>query len=137
MFGRRGFGIIWMVLLIIGLLALGGYAGWSQGYMMGLAASSGEGARVVPHPPFGYGYGYGFFPLFFGLGIFFKLAFILLFFLFIGKVFRFWAWRTAGGPPGEHWARHYGHTPPWYSEEKGTPERPKGEADVDDPLSEA
>lgn len=135
MFGRRGFGIIWVVLLIIGLLALGGYAGWSQGYMMDLAAGGGEGARVAPYPPFAFGY--GFFPLFFGLGIFFKLAFFLLIFLFIAKIFRFWTWRTAGGPPGEYWGRRHGHRPPWYSDEEESPKRPKGEADIDDTMSEA
>ena len=86
----------------IGLLALGGYLGWSGGYTVGLA-DGGEG--IHGHWPGG---------LFLGFGLFFNLIFILFLVFLVAKIFRFRSWRTAGGPRG-YWSRHggghdfYGH----------------------------
>ena len=76
MYGRRIIGAILVALLLIGLLAFGGYIGWTQGYAAGsLAASSLEdGATVVYAVPH---YGKGFYP-FFGFGWCFTLGFLLL-----------------------------------------------------------
>lgn len=118
MFGRRIIGVILVVLLIGGLLSLGGYLGWQQGYAMGSLAAAGESGQVVPRPFYGVGF-YPFFPLFFGFGLIFKLLFFLLVIFLIARMFRFWSWRTAGGPPGHRWGRHWHHgPPPWYRGEK-------------------
>jgi hypothetical protein len=130
MLQRSGlFRVLFVVLVIISLLSLGGYLGWSQGYTAGVIAADGSGAyeggaRPVPlaRP---YYYGYGFFPIFFGFGLFFKLIFILFIIFLISRLFRFWAW---GGPWGRGWggphARHHHHGPPWSGE------RPDGPDDI-------
>ncbi len=137
MFRRSILKVLVITLLIIGALMVSSYAGWSQGYVMGLAAESGgEGSVVAPYvvPP-GYGYGYGFHPFFWGIGLFFKVAFFLFFFMMIAKFFGFWAWRMAGGPGG-HWGHHkHWHPescPPWaFGEEGPSSEKPKDdEADL-------
>ena len=92
---RRGMARLLLVALVgVGLLALGGYFGWSEGYNVGLA-DGGEGIR---------GYGPG--GLFLGIGLFFKLMFILFLVFLVAKIFRFWAWRSAGGPGGHHWGKY-------------------------------
>ena len=101
-------------LIIVGLLILGGFAiqriSWSQGYRMGQLAAGGEGVAVVPHAPYGLGYHPG---LFFTVGLLFLLLIVM------GKFFRFWAWKTAGGPwmmsgaMARHWHRPRGPMPPW------------------------
>ena len=99
---RKGFvSFLVVALIVMGLLGLGGYAGWSQGYAAGLA--TGAGGAVPAYVPFAY----GFTPVFFGIGLFFKFAFLLLFFFIIFKMFRFFTWRMAGGPQGgPPWGRH-------------------------------
>jgi hypothetical protein len=114
MFVRRIFALILVVLLVIGLLSIAGYAGWSQGYTMGHLAASGEGGTVAPYAP----YAIGFSPFWFGIGLFFKLGLLLLLFLVVAKCFGFWAWRMASGPQGKYWAKHWPHhgppRPPWH-----------------------
>ncbi|MDX1523813.1 MAG: hypothetical protein R3264_19455 [Anaerolineae bacterium] len=138
MFFRGGvFRILFVLLLIGGLLSLGGFFGWSQGYTAGLAAADGGARAVGPYPV----YGFGFFPFFWGFGLIFKLGLLLLFFLFIGKIFRFWRWRGAGGPQGSGWGgpghyhphgdRHHHRRPPWADRKGG----PRGDT-VDDEPSE-
>jgi len=118
-------------LIVIGLLIVGGWAiyrtGWSQGY---LAAGSEAGA-IAPYAPYGFGYPGG--P--FGARLFFTVGLFILLLVVIGKCFRFWAWRTAGGPwmmaggpMDRHWARHWhrphGPVPPWcWGWEKPSDER--------------
>ena len=122
--GRGIFRILIMLLLIGGLLSLGGYFGYSQGFTAGIAATDGAavegGARAFgPYPyPYHYGYGFGFFPLFFGFGIL-KLLFFFFILMFISKLFWFSRWRMAGGPGG--WGKgpgwHHHGPPPWQKEE--------------------
>jgi hypothetical protein len=123
MFRGRLFGAILIVLLIIGLLSIGGYLGWSQGFAAGsLAAAGGDG---IPAPRGFYGPGFFFFPLFLGFGLFFKLGLFLLLLLLIGKLFGFWTWRMAGRPPGYGWGRHWhkhGSPPPWYKDQESPSE---------------
>ncbi len=109
MFRGRGFiRLLFLGLLIIGLMSLGGYFGWSQGFASGLAAADGADGIARAYPVYPY-YGFGFFPFFF-LGGIFKLFFFIFFFGFLFKMFGFWRWRMAGGP--EHWKHHHGG-PPW------------------------
>jgi len=128
MFGRRLIGIILVLLLIGGLLSVSGYLGWQQGYAMGSLAAAGDGGQVVPHPYYGVGF-FPFFPLFFGFGLIFKFLFFLFLIVLIAKMFRFWTWRTAGGPPGYGWGRHWHHhgPPPWYKGEKESSEENEGQ----------
>ncbi len=134
MFRRGLFRVLVIALLIFGALMIGSYAGWSQGYVSGLAVgNAGEGSVVVPYA---MPYGYGFHPFFWGIGLFFKLAFFFFFFMIIAKFFGFFAWRMAGGPGG-HW-KHHRHwhpeaRPPWATGEEGpSSERSKDdEADVE------
>lgn len=94
--------VILIGLLLVGLMAMGGYLGWLQGYAVGLAA---EGEVIHHHTG-------GFAPFFIGLGLL-KLLFFLLLFLFISKLF-FRGWRSHGraypGPWGRHleeWHEHH------------------------------
>lgn len=130
--------VLLAALIVIGLVILGGLAihriGWSQGYKVGqLAAGSEEGATV----PYG---AYGFGPS----GLFLTIGLLLLLLIMIGKFFRFWAWKMAGGPwmmagsPevkrwARHWHRPHGPMPPWCwgweepSEEKAEKAEPDAE----------
>ena len=132
MFGRRIFAVLLLVLFVIGLLSLGGYLGWSQGYMAGLAAADGGEGVVGPRAFYGYGF-FPFFPFFFGFGLFFKFAFLLLLFFLIFRMFGFWRWRMAGGPPGwgKYHHRHHHGPPPWYRGEE------EAESDADGEEAEA
>ncbi len=132
MFRRGILKVLVIALLLMGALMVGSYAGWSQGYMMGLAAGSGvEGSAVVPYG-MPYGYGYGFHPFFWGIGLFFKFAFFFLFFMMIVKFFGFWAWHKAGGPAG-HWGKHrHWHSetcPPWAAGKEGRPAAEEAKGD--------
>jgi len=112
-------------LILIGLLILGGLAihriGWSQGYKVGQLAAGIEEGATVPYGAYGFRYS----------GLFLTVGLVLLLLIFVGKFFRFWAWKMAWGPwmmaggpwkmahrpKGEHWARHWhrphGPMPPW------------------------
>ena len=107
MFRRGLLPLTLMVLFVIGLLSVGAYAVWSQAYASGLAAGAAAAGNVVPYAP----HFVGFSPFFFGLMFFFKIALLLLLFLVIIKIFRFWSWRRAGGPQGGPWGghRHWRH----------------------------
>jgi hypothetical protein len=134
-------------LIVVALLILGGFAihhiSWSQGYRMGQLATGGEGVAVVPYAPYGFGRS----------GLFVTIGLIFLLLIVMGKVFRFWAWKTVGGPwvmahgPwmmaggakdadwARRWHRFHGPVPPWWwgwekpSEEK--PEQPGSDAESD------
>ena len=119
MFGRRIIGVILILLVIGGLLSLGGYLGWQQGFAMGSLAAAGEGGQAVPRAYYGMGF-FPFSPFFFGFGLIFKFLFFIFLFMLIAKMFRFWSWRTAGGPPGYGWGKRWHHhgPPPWYKGER-------------------
>lgn len=121
-----------LALLLIGLLAAGGYwvyrVGWAQGYQAAaISAAQAAGSAASPaapnaaapygaapwaYGPWGYrhhmwGPGFGFFPLF-GIGFF------ILFMLLIGGLFRGMAYRRWGGPPppgpwSHYWRQEHEH----------------------------
>ena len=74
--------VVVAALVIVGLMALGGYFGYSQGYDAGLASDGGRD---------------GFSAFFLGIGLLFK--FLLVFFLvsLIAKLFFFRRWARHGG----------------------------------------
>jgi hypothetical protein len=108
-----------IVAAVVGILLFGAIAGvirqagWNEGFLYGLLASGGDGAKAVTpyltHPG-GYGpHGWGWHPFWF-IGGFFKFLFfaflLMIFFKFIG----FWRWRMHGGQfDGPHWH----HQGPW------------------------
>jgi hypothetical protein len=124
-------------LIIFGLMILGGFAihqiSWSQGYRMGQLAAGSESGAVVPYVPYGFGRS----------GLFITIGLILLLLIVMGKFFRFWAWKTVGGPwvmthgPwmmagrakdadwARHWHRFHGPVPPWWGWEKPSEEKPE------------
>jgi hypothetical protein len=130
------------ILILIGLLMLGGFAiyriSWLEGYQMGQLAAAGiTDGRVMPYAAYRPGCG----------GVLLTLGAIFLLLLIVGKLFRFWTWKTAWGPGGgaggserERWVRHWhahrphGPIPPWCwgweepAEEKA--EKPETDADA-------
>jgi hypothetical protein len=137
------------ILIIIGMLIAGGFVfyriSWLEGYRTGQMVAAGVAdGTVVPYVPHQPGCG----------GLLLTLGAIFLLLLVVGKFFRFWAWRAAGGPgmmphgqKSEYWARHWrrhrphGPVPPWCwdweepSEEKA--EEPKPDTDASDADSMA
>ena len=100
MFRRGSILVVLIGLFVFGLLGVGGYAGWSQGFDAGLVAGAqGEVPAYVP-------YAIGFSPVFLGVALFFKVALMFLILFGIFRMFRFFAWRTAGGPQSGPWGRH-------------------------------
>lgn len=103
-----------IALLLIGLLALGGSAmqrnAWTQGYLMGQAAASGDGsasAALAPYMAYGHGLGGGLAGPGFGLlACLFPLGLLAFLAFAFGGFFRHKAWR--GGPP-EHWRQQWHH----------------------------
>lgn len=115
---RRGLvSFLVIALIVAGLLGLGGYAGWSQGYAAGLV--TGAGGAVPAYVPFAHGFS----PVFFGIGFIFKFLFLILFFFIIIRMFKFFTWRMAGGPQGgPPWGRHghgEGRHGPWGRKGRG------------------
>ncbi len=120
------YGILWRILLallLVGVLIAGGAAiyrtGWAQGYQVGaLAANSPNTQGNNPLPYRGYPYGgfwpgYGF-PFFFPpFGIFFGIGFFFLIFFLVGGLFRLFGWRRWAGPYGP---RYWGPDPRWNRE---------------------
>ena len=127
-----------VTLVVIALLAVGGFAvyrtAWSQGYAAAqLRAEVGEGATM----PWGFGYPgrpFGFALRPFGAGPLVTVVLALLFFAVIGRLLRFILWGPAwrfgmAGPWPRHWRRFHqrwphgpmphGHVPPWWWGEEG------------------
>lgn len=143
--------LIWtlLTLLIIALLAGGGFAayrfGYSQGYAVNLEATIGEEGIVSPwgfgYPGRYFGPGMGFSPfphvggLLFGIGIF------ILILVLIGKSLRYLFWRTACGPEGawaRGWHRHHGPIPPWYRDwEEPSKDKGGSSAEANDAMSKS
>ena len=102
-----------LALAAIGLLVAGMRgafsAGWWQGYQVGQAAESKEGATPYWGPrgmPYGPGHigprAYGFRPFGF-LRPLFTFALLLFLFGLIAKAFGFWAWKRAWWASGKDW----------------------------------
>ena len=118
------------VLLLIGLVAAGGYAAYRTGIAQGVAqapevasaiAQAAESGQPVPVPPmYGYGYPYGWgYPRHFGFfpfgGICLSIFFIFLFFGLLRFAF-FRPWHRGWGHHG-HWGRKWeGGVPPMFDE---------------------
>ena len=103
-------------LLMVGLLAAGGYLGWSQGYEAGL------GSQGVAGPYWGGASGF-----FIGIGLFFKFLLVLFVVLLISKLLFFRGWRRHGGPGPHHWRGWRNHYDEPYVE--GRPPRGPGGED--------
>ena len=73
-------------LVVVGLMTLGGYLGWSQGYIAGLAA---EGERI-------HGFGGAAVPLFLGLGL------LNIFFFVFSSCSSASSFSGDGNPTAEH-----------------------------------
>jgi len=123
-------------LIVVGLLIAGGSAiqrsAWSQGYMMGRLSASGDDGGVVPYAPYGYpGRHVGPSSFLCGVGPLFTVGLLFLLLVGAGKIFHFRAWKEAGGPLGEGWAKHWhqrhGHMPPWcWGQEEPSEEKTEG-----------
>ena len=116
-----------VMLVIVGLLAVGGVAlyraGWSQGYVAGQVVEGEEGAMASP----GLGYPGWHLSGPFMFGAVFKVGLLLLFLAVIAKMLRFVLWgpawrfgmagprfrRIAGWHHAAHWQRMHGPVPPW------------------------
>jgi hypothetical protein len=84
-------------------------------------------------------------PFLCGIGMFFTVGSFLMLLFGVGTFFRFRAWKMAGGPKSEGWARHWhrphGPMPPWCrgweepseeEAEKAEPETGTGDAETED-----
>lgn len=120
------------VLLLIGLVAAGGFMAYKAGIAQGVSqapavataiSQAAENGQAVP-PMVGPGYGYGFHPYGFGYphhfgffplgGICFSIFFIFLFFGFLKMIFfRPWRHGHMHGPWSRHWE---GGVPPMFNE---------------------
>ena len=143
-------------LIVFGCLVIGGFAvyrsGQSQGYMMGRLSASGDDGAIAPYAPYGFGYPSrhsSFAPFLCSAGLF------VLLLVAAGKFFRFRAWKAAGGPEGERWARHWpfgkapsrhgaqdwhrrhGPMPPWCWGWEKPPEEKAEEAEPDAETGDA
>ncbi len=136
-----------VMLVVVGLLVVGGFAvyrtGWSQGYAAGQLGAEGEEGTTMP---WGFGYPgrpFGFAPRPFGAGPLVAVVLALLFFAVIGKLLRFVVWGPAwrfgmAGPRPGHWRRFHqrwphgpvphGPVPPWYWGWEG-PREEEGDTD--------
>ena len=144
MFRKRFLWTPVIVLIVIGLLVVGGFAahriGWSRGYMMGQMADVGDSETPVVPRPYGFvrpGRYFGFSPFVFGLGILFMLGLIPLLLVTIRRIFWLRAWKMAGMPMmGECWARHwhrpYGPVPHWWWDRQKSPGGKAEDAEPDE-----
>jgi hypothetical protein len=120
------------VLLLVGLVAAGGFMAYKAGVAQGVmqapevataiseAAKNGQAAPPMMYPGYNYGYRpygfgpghhFGFFPL---GGICFSIFFLFLFFGFLKMVFfRPWRYGHMHGPWGRHWEDGF---PPMFNE---------------------
>ena len=89
-------------LVVAGLLTIGGYFGWSQGYEAGLI----EEGTARSYAPF------------FGIGLFLKFLLVLVLVLLVSKIFFFRRWKHGGGRHGGPWGRH------WHEHPYGEPHWP-------------
>ena len=108
---RRGFARFFIVaLLLLGLVTVAGYFGWSQGYDAGLAEIAGEGATTFG--PIANGFAVGFF----GITLFFKLLLFMFLFFIITRIFFFGRHRS-GRDHHRDWRRQGRRGHPHYGED--------------------
>jgi hypothetical protein len=123
MFRRGSFILRFMAaLLLIAILAGGGYAvyrlGFTQGYAVGIAQTAGDSQQFRQGFPYYPGFmmphfGFGFFPIFPLFGFLFFGFFILM---LVGFIFRPRHWGPAGM---QHMHDHPWGPPPWAKEQPG------------------
>lgn len=133
MFRGRFLGLLFAMLLVVGLLGLAGSsiyrAGWTQGYFVGKVSDGGEAGTVTPDsvPGRALYYGRGFSP---ADGFFETVVKCFLFLFLIGMFFKFIGllmWRKGGHRGwrgwGHHgrWHKHHDRTPPWYDDDSEEP----------------
>ena len=142
MFGRHFLGKALVGLLVIVLLVSGVSAmqrdAWTQGYVMGRAASGGDGSALAPLLSYGYG-GYAQ-PHFGGVGVILGIGLLVALFLVAGSVFRRMAgathgwdkqtWQRMAQAHAEHGGRHWRHGPPWCWERDDKPQEEPGKAET-------
>jgi len=139
--GKALVGLLVIVLLASGVSAMQRDA-WTQGYVMGRAASSGDGGALAPLLPYGYG-GYAG-PRFGGFGTILGIGLLVALFLVAGSVFRRMTRVMHAGPHGwdkqawqrmaeawaEHGDRHRRHGPPWCWERDDKPQGEPGKPEA-------
>ena len=108
--------LVFLAILAVGLLGIGGYIGWMQGY----DAAVGAGGDVVERGPHAFG--------------FLKVLLLLFVLLVVSKLLFFGAWRHGGrhgGPRGRDWRERFER----YHEELHEGRGPSGRAGGgDDPV---
>ena len=112
--------LVLLGLLVVGLLGIGGYIGWTQGYDAGLVA---EG-NVASYAPYGFGI----------FGFFLKVLLFLFLFFLISKLLFFGAWRHKGrhgGRWGGDWREWHERHHEEIDEGRGPPRSAGG---GDDPI---
>ncbi|MDY7075542.1 MAG: hypothetical protein SXV54_01330 [Chloroflexota bacterium] len=112
-----------VALVVIVLLATGGYAvyrtGWSQGYAAGQLATKGEEGATIP-PGFHPGRPFGFAPH--RVSLLLTVILGLLFLALTGKLIRFVIWGAAFHPMmAGSWPRHWRRTARWHRMHGPTP----------------
>jgi hypothetical protein len=124
-----------LTLILVGLVAVGGYSlyrtGWSQGYVAAQLAEEGE-EGVTVSPSFARpGWPYGFAPYrpFGGVGLLFGVVLALLFFGLIGKLIGFIIWGPAfryamAGKWPRYWHHYYRRRPHLHGHPPGGPVPP-------------
>ena len=133
---RYFFPILIITLILVGLIALGGYtayrAGFSQGVVTGQQLSSGDNISTAPFssvfPGHFFGPAMAMIPILMGLKILFLLGIAGLFIMVISKLFMFRSMRAYAGPNPDFWAEHWhGHKPPWHRKWQAPSEEENGE----------
>jgi len=136
-----------VALIVIGFLFVGRARSsrqdeWWQGYMMGRLDAGDEESSVAPYmsrnfdPRGGSDRHFGSMPIL-GLGLLFLVGLPILFLfglpllIICGMFLRHHSWKTAGGPEGKPWPKHW-PIPPWHrrwSEPDTKEDKETGEAE--------
>jgi hypothetical protein len=124
MFGKPLAAFLFFGLAVAGLLAIGGFAGWNQGFLAGSSGSTG-GVHTVGH-------GGGFFLALAGVDLLLKLLFFTFLFFFVAKLFFFRRrWSTEHG--GWRGGSFEGRWREWHdSQHSGPQDQPQADRAGDD-----